>query len=352
MQQQKISVVVNNFNYERFLARSVDSALQQTYDNKQVVVVDDCSWDNSAAVAKRYEDRAKVILKDKNEGQGAALNTGFEASDGDIVVFLDSDDYLYPHALERIAAHWREGVALMQYRLHLVDAQGAVKDVYPAPEVAFDTGDLAPKLLATGRFQTTVTSGLAVSRSALQEIMPVPAQQFRISADGYIVTLAPLYGDVAAIDECLGAYCQHGGNYTDANATRQIGRRARQRIEHDLHRYEALRSRARALGLSVGDRLGSRDPHHAEERLASLCFEPELHPFRGDTRLRLALDGVSASRQARVSAKRRLLLQLWFLSCGILPRPMARHVAAWKLLAASRPKFVTGAARTLRRAAG
>src|SRR3546814_1822978 len=88
------------------------------------------------------------------------------------------------------------GTVQAQFRLHLVDDATAVIDTYPPPEQPFDDGDVRPKLLRCGRNRTTVTSGLAFDRAILQEILPIPEEAFRQGADGYLATVAPVYGAV------------------------------------------------------------------------------------------------------------------------------------------------------------
>src|SRR5215217_1250210 len=90
-----VSVVVNNYNYGRFLGEAIDSALAQTYPRTEVVVVDDGSTDDSCSVIAGYDGRVVPVLKE-NGGQASAFNAGFAASRGDIVIFLDADDYLFP----------------------------------------------------------------------------------------------------------------------------------------------------------------------------------------------------------------------------------------------------------------
>ncbi|TGQ76445.1 glycosyltransferase family 2 protein, partial [Mesorhizobium sp. M8A.F.Ca.ET.208.01.1.1] len=90
------------------------------------------------------------------------------------VLFLDADDYLYPHAISEVLGEWDAAVAQAQFRLHLVDEDQQIKDVFPPPEQPFDSGDVVPELLRKGRYHTTVTSGLAFDREALATIMPVP----------------------------------------------------------------------------------------------------------------------------------------------------------------------------------
>jgi glycosyltransferase involved in cell wall biosynthesis len=341
-----VSVVIANYNYGRFLRRSVDSALDQTHPRMEVVVVDDASSDDSPEVIRAYGSRVRPVLKRENGGQAAAFNAGFGACRGEVVLFLDSDDWLYPEAVGRVVRAFAPGVAKVQFRLDLVNGEGARIDLFPAPEVSFDDGDVVPLLLSSGRYETTVTSGNAFARSTLTAILPVPEREFRISADGYLVTLAPLYGRVVSIEDPLGAYVQHGANNWMAITGSGLGERFRRSLEHDFCRYEALRRKAAERGLAVSAEPGLRDPLHLSYRLGSLVFDPANHPARSDARANLALHGAWAARRARLPAVRRLLLAAWFLAVGFLPRRAAGSLISWRMVPDTRPAVV---GRTLRK---
>jgi glycosyltransferase involved in cell wall biosynthesis len=89
-----VSIIINNYNYDRFLAEAINSALNQTYPYTEVIVVDDGSTDNSRQIIAEYGDRIIPILQ-PNGKQASAFNNGFAHSKGEIIIFLDSDDYLY-----------------------------------------------------------------------------------------------------------------------------------------------------------------------------------------------------------------------------------------------------------------
>ncbi len=91
-----VSVIIDNYNYGRFLGAAIDSALNQTYPHIEVIVVDDGSTDDSRDVISLYGEQILPIFKDDG-GQGSALNTGFKASGGEFIQFLDSDDYYWQH---------------------------------------------------------------------------------------------------------------------------------------------------------------------------------------------------------------------------------------------------------------
>ncbi|HMF50377.1 MAG TPA: hypothetical protein VK603_17115, partial [Candidatus Saccharimonadales bacterium] len=167
-------------------------------------------------------------------------------------------------------------------------------------------------------------------------------------ADGYLVTLAPLYGKVTSIETCLGAYRIHGSNHSVF--AEELGQRARWRMQHDFRRLEALSDQAAEIGLTVPPDANLRDPVHLEERLASLCVDERQHPVADDTKLALAVAGVAASLEMNASLRRRAVLAAWFLSVGVLPRKMAKTVLSWKLVASSRPAILSRMSKIIRRA--
>jgi hypothetical protein len=246
------------------------------------------------------------------------------------------------------------GAAIVQYRLHLVDAAGKIHDLHPAPEIALDSGHVVPHLLRAGRYENTVTSGNAFARASLERVMPIPAAEFRQGADGYLVTTAPFFGEVVAIDEPLGAYRRHGSNDSAFPTTVDrlaLGKRLRYSLDHDEAKYRVLTDRATQLGLEAGPNPGLRDPQHLTTRISSLCVDPGRHPYRADRRLLLSLRGAWAARHARLGWKRRAIFGAWFLSVGVLPRRLGTLAVAWKFSVGSRPRVVDRVLKRVRRAA-
>lgn len=342
-----VSIIIDNYNYARFLPRCIESALAQTHANTEVIVVDDASTDDSRDVILRYP-KVVPVLKEKNGGQASALNAGFRESRGEIVIFLDSDDYLEPDAASRVVASWKPGTAKLQYRLVLISEEGRKLDLFPPSDIQFDSGDVVPLLLSKGRYHTAVTSGNAFDRKVLDRLLPIPEVEFRISADGYLVTLAPLFGRVISLDEPLGAYRLHGNNAW-AIRDNTDGLRFRRALEHDMQRHRVLRGKAGELGLKMEDEPGLQDWLHLESRISSLCLEPELHPIPADRRASLGWKGFwASSRDSRLPWKRRAILTAWFLSVGMLPRSLANRAIAWRLAPVSRPWILTRMLKLLR----
>src|SRR3546814_20189571 len=97
-----VSIVIANYNYARFLRRCIDTALGQDHPQVEVVVVDDASSDESAAVIRSYGSRVVPCLKKSNGCHASAFNAGFLATRGDVVFFLDAADFSYSAAVPNV----------------------------------------------------------------------------------------------------------------------------------------------------------------------------------------------------------------------------------------------------------
>ena len=95
-----VSVIIPTFNRAKFVTDAIESVLKQSYENIEMIIVDDGSTDETPPLLQRYSDRAQLI-RTENRGVSAARNTGFKQSKGELVCFLDSDDYWLEKKVER-----------------------------------------------------------------------------------------------------------------------------------------------------------------------------------------------------------------------------------------------------------
>ncbi len=102
MQSPQVSVIIPLYNKERIVERSVRSVLTQTFQDFELIIVDDGSTDGSMDVVKGIHDDRIVLISQENGGPGKARNTGVSHAKGDWIVFLDADDELFPETLERL----------------------------------------------------------------------------------------------------------------------------------------------------------------------------------------------------------------------------------------------------------
>ena len=99
----KFSVVIPLYNKEKYIARSISSVLHQTYENFELLVIDDGSTDESCRVAASIEDSRIRLIHKKNGGESSARNFGIKHSSNDYIAFLDADDEWAPNFLRTIA---------------------------------------------------------------------------------------------------------------------------------------------------------------------------------------------------------------------------------------------------------
>src|SRR5690625_2675360 len=102
MDQALVSVIIPVYNRENVILRAISSVLTQSYENIEVIVVDDASSDNTARVVAQVDDpRLRIIRRCSNYGAAAARNVGIGASVGQYLAFLDSDDYWLPDKIRQ-----------------------------------------------------------------------------------------------------------------------------------------------------------------------------------------------------------------------------------------------------------
>ncbi len=207
------SIIINNFNYGRFLRASIDSALEQKYSNTEVVVVDDGSTDESRVIIESYGHRIIPILKE-NGGQGSAFNAGFACAIGDVIIFLDADDMLRPTAVEQAMPLFEDAsIVKVQWRLTVVDGEGNISN-RKIPQQRPPDGDLRQAAISDGPdiFRWPPTSGNAWSRSYLEQVLPAPESLYETGVDTHLFQLAPFFGRIASLPTSQSFYRLHGNN--------------------------------------------------------------------------------------------------------------------------------------------
>jgi glycosyltransferase involved in cell wall biosynthesis len=106
----KISVIVPAYNEEKTAGRTIESLLNQSFKDYEIIVVNDASTDNTAKVLSKYSNKIKLINKKNNEGRPKALNTGLGMASGDIIATTDADSIAPPDWLQRINEDFKEGI--------------------------------------------------------------------------------------------------------------------------------------------------------------------------------------------------------------------------------------------------
>jgi glycosyltransferase involved in cell wall biosynthesis len=337
--QPLVSIVVNNYNYGRFIGEAIDSALAQTYANCEVIVVDDGSTDGSRAVIERFGDRVIRVFQD-NGGQGAAMNAGFARSRGAIILFLDSDDVLEPRAVERTVEMFAPGTDRVQFALQLVDEQGKpLGRQFPARGASLPSGRLADQIASGPIANTPPTSGNAFSRDVLSKILPMPVPEWRICADSYLLVVSALHGAVAATDEALGRYRVHGNNNWSGSGAPSVDQLLRV-FDNERRKVAALRAAAVDAGMKINPSWELANPTYLDLRLYMFVHHADRHPFPQDSLWRLAGQGLATSLSQRPAGVRAALKCAFYGSLPLLPSAARRVLTRWRVSPQSRPGFL------------
>ncbi|MGF1493517.1 MAG: glycosyltransferase family 2 protein [Microcoleaceae cyanobacterium] len=217
MTQPLVSILITNYNYGRFLSDAIDSALQQTYPEVEVIVVDDGSQDSSHEVIASYGQRIRPVLK-QNGGQASAFNAGFKVSQGEIIFLLDSDDLFEPEKVEKVIRVFHEnpkpGWCFHPVNLVASDAQTLIETATEFPEFECDLREPIKRGKINGVFpklKIPPTSGLCFRRSVLEKILPMP-ESIRITSDTYLQLASLSFSPGFVLGQPLVKQRIHGNN--------------------------------------------------------------------------------------------------------------------------------------------
>jgi glycosyltransferase involved in cell wall biosynthesis len=138
MLRPKVSVVIPAYKQADFLGQAIQSVLDQTYSNFEIIVVNDASPDHTAEVVDRFTDaRLRYLVHQENRGLPATRNTGMRASSGEFIALLDADDFFHP---EKLQAHVdflnRHSSVAVSYnnRFHLHHSSTAIRKLNRSPQ--------------------------------------------------------------------------------------------------------------------------------------------------------------------------------------------------------------------------
>lgn len=280
--EPKISIVINNYNYEKYVGVAIQSALDQTYKNIEIIVVDDGSVDNSKKIIESFIGVISIFKK--NGGQSSAVNEGFLKSSGDLVIFLDSDDYLYSNTCEKIVSSYSADVSMYSYKLQLCNETGELSEaLVPACDL-IETGHL-DFISKFGYLPTAPMSGAAYSRSFLLNYLPFDTKVWNTAFDSLLTFTAPIYGAIRSFNCALGAYRIGHASLSEHGKISMKKMRMNLVVSHLYSKEIAM-----ALSVNKNKKIDSDfllGPYHWKNRLISYAASNKFHPFGGDNRYKI-----------------------------------------------------------------
>jgi glycosyltransferase involved in cell wall biosynthesis len=334
--EMRVSIVITNYNMGRFVGAAIESAFQVRWPDKEVIICDDGSTDNSRDVIAGFGDRISVVCK-PNGGQPSAANAAFPLITGDVVFFLDSDDMLLPEAAEAVIDVWDKRTSKVQFPSLVVDHSGEVTGkLWPDFRSEIPPGKIRNELLRTGSYPTSSTSGNAFAIGFLRELFPVP-QNGLTGIDSYLCMAAPLYGDVKTLTRPLAKFRIHESNSWAQQSWKP--EKLFHYINEETRRDSFVRERALSLGLTLNPGSLRANHIHVMNRLACKRVCPGQVSFP-ESRSRLVLDGLSAvANHPFASRKTKLLIACWFILVGFAPNWLARRAVKARYVAGSRSRL-------------
>ena len=213
-----ISVLINNYNYGRYLARAVASVQAQTRLADEIIVVDDGSTDDSLSIARALAsaDPRVVVVSKANGGQLSAFHAGLAAASGEIVCFLDADDEYLPGYLQRLEQVYdqKKEIDFVYCVLEFLLADGSTRLSSDATE-SFDHGISVFRTLVLGDWVGAPTSSLSARRRLLNKVLPCSLEPlWRMRADDVVVIGAAMsLGRKLFLAERHVRYHVHGDNH-------------------------------------------------------------------------------------------------------------------------------------------
>lgn len=205
-----VSVIIINHNYGRYLGEAIDSVLNQTYREFEIIIVDGASTDESREVIMsyvfRYPQIITAVLK-PTSGQAAAFNVGVKLARGEIIALLDADDYYYPNKLKVIVRQHEE----YDFVGHSRKEKSRTNDLTEVYAME-DDYEKRPYLLKQYGYIYTynlITSCISMKKSLAEQIFPMPEKDYVTFADCYVKVLAQYYSNIKYIKNPLTYYRIH-----------------------------------------------------------------------------------------------------------------------------------------------
>jgi glycosyltransferase involved in cell wall biosynthesis len=280
MSKPYVSVLIDTYNHKYFIEQAITSVLDQDMPmaDVEIIVVDDGSTDCTPEIIRAFEPRVRLIRK-QNGGQGSAFNAGIPECRGEIIAFLDGDDWWEKDKLRSVLEQFEANpeIGAVGNGLYEVNAEGQrqfVNNPDRPYRCFFHTVEEGLSFWELMSFMGT--SRLAIRKAVLEKILPVP-EALVIEADEYLATLAVAISGAIIIPRPLTNYRIHAGNL----------------YQYSAFDPEKTRRKMRALETLVRDLPSKLRERNISEDVIETLFRGRRVEIE---RMRLGLDGGSPLR--------------------------------------------------------
>lgn len=218
MSDPMVSIIIPAYNAEKYLEKCLNSILNQTYINYEIIAINDGSTDNTLTILKYYSEKSKqnmIIIDKENEGQGAGRNQGIEIARGKYIAFVDSDDYISPTYIENLvlkAEHDNADIVVCNYAI--VRNDNIVKEVHP--KIPKDSHDmlLDPDVVPwkqLWRKDVIEKSGIRFAERVFYEDL------------AFYLSIAPYIKRISTVDQVLYYYVDYGASTVHGKQDAKVG---------------------------------------------------------------------------------------------------------------------------------
>ena len=216
MSKPIVTALIDTYNHERFLEQAIVSVLIRIFpaSEMEILVVDDGSTDRASEIVRKFEPRVRYLRKE-NGGQASAFNFGIPQAQGEIVAFLDGDDWWATSKLSTVVNTFDENpdVGAIGHGYYVVDEAGKMcQTVVPEKKFRFGFRNQHDVELFCQLRCFLGTSKVAYRRAVLERVLPVP-EVLRFEADEYMWTIAAALTDALVLDLPLFFYRFHASNF-------------------------------------------------------------------------------------------------------------------------------------------
>ncbi|MFT0891835.1 glycosyltransferase [Pseudochelatococcus sp. G4_1912] len=223
-QPARVSVVITAYNHERFINETLDSVLSQDAGPLEIIVVDDCSRDNTLAIAQSYAGRGVRVITKPNGGPSSALNAGIACATGDIIILLSGDDVLLPDSIApRCEALALSGADVVSAVPRWIDESGRVltsnehPHVFAAPE-KLKPVDMFSRLFFHGNF--ICAPSVAITRRCLEAVGAFDETLWQLQDFEYWLRVSAKGFGFYFLQQPLIKYRMHSRNLSTSNPER------------------------------------------------------------------------------------------------------------------------------------
>jgi glycosyltransferase involved in cell wall biosynthesis len=166
-----ISIVIPLYNKGFIISETLDSVLAQTFTNFEIIIVNDGSTDNGFEIVSQFSDKRIKLFQQQNKGAAAARNLGIEKATGELIAFLDADDYWYPNHLEELFKLYCDfpncGIYASRYFMKIAKKKSF--KTYYTPEISNNFKGILPDYFAASTtYRVGLTSAIAIPYAVLQ----------------------------------------------------------------------------------------------------------------------------------------------------------------------------------------